>query len=190
MHLPASRPWCKWLGLILGLNTWPVPSHPLKTGLVFERPNVCGLAANISTCRMRWKSNVVSGGCIDWSLLWCRRAVSQGLYSVCVICVLLLISRWCISWCWSLSDTSTQTIILWRNFTLIVLQACCKSNTFPPELVDCLAPTLPIAWMWTKTKKNVNPYPLYSVLSFRRLLLYNDMQILWILESSITSAEL
>ena len=30
-------------------------------------------------------------------------------------------------------------------FTLIVLQACCKSNTFPPELADCLAPTLPIA---------------------------------------------
>ena len=146
----CSYSWAiKWLGLILGLNTWPVPSHPLKTGLVFERPNVCGLAANISTCRMRWKSNVVSGGCIDWSLLWCRRAVSQGLYSVCVICVLLLISRWCISWCWSLSDTSTQTIILWRNFTLIVLQACCKSNTFPPELADCLAPTLPIAWMWT-----------------------------------------
>ena len=60
-ELPASQPLCKWLGLILGLNTWPVPSRPPKKGLVVERPNVCGLAATISPCWMKWKSCVVCG---------------------------------------------------------------------------------------------------------------------------------
>ena len=63
-ELPVSQPLCKWLGLILGLNTWPVPSHPRKKGLVVERPNVCGLAATISPCWMKWKSCVVIGCCL------------------------------------------------------------------------------------------------------------------------------
>ena len=41
--------------------TWLVPSHPGKTGLVFERPNVCSFAETMLPSRMRWKSGVVIG---------------------------------------------------------------------------------------------------------------------------------
>ena len=92
-ELPASQPLCKWLGLILGLNTWPVPSRPPKKGLVVERPNVCGLAATISPCWMKWKSCVVIGcsfcsvfylkpqGCIFMLALWkCHLCFSSSVW--------------------------------------------------------------------------------------------------------------
>ena len=90
----CSYSWAiKWLGLILGLNTWPVPSHPRKKGLVVERPNVCGLAATISPCWMKWKSCVVIGcsfgsvfylkpqGCIFMLALWkCHLCFSSSVW--------------------------------------------------------------------------------------------------------------
>ena len=61
-----------------GFNTWPVPSHPVKTGLVFERPNVCGFAETILPGRMKWKSGVVIGD----SVVSVFPLVPQGCISV------------------------------------------------------------------------------------------------------------
>ena len=62
------------------------PAHPGKTGLVVERPNVCGFAEAILLCRMKWKSFVVfRDGAVQFPL-WCLGAVFQCLPSSSIIC--------------------------------------------------------------------------------------------------------
>ena len=55
--LPVSPPVCKWLGLILGFNTWPVPSHPYKQGLYSSALTCAALLQQSQP--VEWRGNLM-----------------------------------------------------------------------------------------------------------------------------------